>query len=84
MVHVINYVRARGHVFFSERSERRLGATHRRKSWLEDERTDYPLLAMLFAVCREECADPGVGVALKLGGGRWLVVAEQHRLVQRN
>jgi len=26
MVHVINYVRARGRVFFSERSERRLGA----------------------------------------------------------
>jgi hypothetical protein len=24
MVHVINYVRARGHVFFSERSERRI------------------------------------------------------------
>ena len=26
MVHVINYVRARGRVFFSERSDRRFGA----------------------------------------------------------
>jgi len=42
MVDVINYVSARGRVFFSERSERRLGMPAEAVGMREHMRTEYP------------------------------------------